>query len=587
MTASFASPLAALTTVFTPPCATSWLLTTTKAPSQYPPFPTTGPSSCDPPFWAENLSAEGFHYYSPAICPSGFVVGPGCEITKTRTAEGFPAVEDGETAVYCVPSGQSCTTDTTDFRGGVWGAVTNDGVFTVGPALQIRFREEDLTSLETHPLTPGLSLADETSAPVAMSTPGTTEVESNTSSTTTDEPASTTFLVGGFTTIPKATSVVSVSVITTVSSVVVNTERTSVGTDIIATVRTVDTTLVSTRSDVDTQSTSSSSSPSSTTALHGLGSPQASGNKKDNVNTTSLAAIVPSGTLIAVVAGILAFLFARRYRRKRNNDYASTLRTSRLSAVGVGVWIRRSRKSTTEKGLPSTTKDLESQKHHQKQPKVIDRELITTHPETSELSAAHKPLGTRENPAELEATEAAVRLSRSFSWMSRVSRMLSKAAGAQGSMTLSTTRASSLTSASRWTRQSEMSMQTGLGSGSGSGDWEAFVRERWPGGLTVPAGTYEMPGSVVGEEDKGEEGGERRVRGVMGSSSRNSHGGGGGVVNGIRDLNRAKSGKRLDVDKELPRLSKFSRLSDGTFGGVLATSPRSPRSPRRPEEYDS
>ena len=101
--AVFTEPLAALTTVFTPPCPTSWLMTTTKTPSQLPDFPVTGPPSCDPPAWATNLAGGGFQYYSPAICPAGFVVGPNCGITKTRTAEGFPTVLAGETAVYCVP----------------------------------------------------------------------------------------------------------------------------------------------------------------------------------------------------------------------------------------------------------------------------------------------------------------------------------------------------------------------------------------------------------------------------------------------------------------------------------------------------
>ncbi|KAK4239017.1 hypothetical protein C8A03DRAFT_14585 [Achaetomium macrosporum] len=157
------APLAALTSVFTPPCSPTWLLTATSLPSQYPAFPTTGPTSCDPPSWRTNIARAGFHYYSPAICPRGFVVGPSCGLTKTRTAEGFPAVASGETVVYCVPIGLTCTTDTSDFRGGVWGfardATTFGALVTVGPALQIRWVEADLTMLETHPLTPGLKLA--------------------------------------------------------------------------------------------------------------------------------------------------------------------------------------------------------------------------------------------------------------------------------------------------------------------------------------------------------------------------------------------------------------------------------------------
>ncbi|KXX79704.1 hypothetical protein MMYC01_203783 [Madurella mycetomatis] len=156
------APLAALTTVFTPPCPTTWLLTTTRLLSQYPAFPRRGPESCDPPSWSSNIAGAGFHFYSPAICPDGFVVGPSCGLTKTRTNEGFPAIAPGETAVYCVPEGLTCTTDTTDFRGGVWGfarrATTSGALVTVGPALQIRWVEADLTALETHPLTPGLRI---------------------------------------------------------------------------------------------------------------------------------------------------------------------------------------------------------------------------------------------------------------------------------------------------------------------------------------------------------------------------------------------------------------------------------------------
>ncbi|KXJ96374.1 hypothetical protein Micbo1qcDRAFT_191163 [Microdochium bolleyi] len=168
--ATFTAALAALTTIFRPPCETSWLITTTKVPSQDPPFPTAGPSSCDPPRWAANLEDPGFQYYSPAICPSGFAVGPRCQIRDARTNEGFPAITEGETAVYCVPSGFTCTSDTTDFRGGVWGVAgrtngpANRITVTVAPAMQIRWREADLAILQTHPLTPGLPTGPDSTA---------------------------------------------------------------------------------------------------------------------------------------------------------------------------------------------------------------------------------------------------------------------------------------------------------------------------------------------------------------------------------------------------------------------------------------
>ncbi|KAK4226611.1 hypothetical protein QBC38DRAFT_222360 [Podospora fimiseda] len=171
-----AAPLASLTSVFTPPCPTTWLITTTRLLSQYPAFPTAGPSSCNPPSWRANIAGQGFEYYSPAVCPQGFVVGPSCGLTKTRAEEGFPTVAPQETVAYCVPQGLTCTTDTTDYRGGVWGyvrdATTYGATVTIGPAIQIRWRESDLTKLETHPLIPGLTAAATTDMAVAVaSTP--------------------------------------------------------------------------------------------------------------------------------------------------------------------------------------------------------------------------------------------------------------------------------------------------------------------------------------------------------------------------------------------------------------------------------
>jgi len=152
------APLAALTTVFSPPCPTSWLLTGTITPTQLPVFPRPS-EGCDPPSWGRNLDGGGFQYYSPAICPRGFSVGPGCGLASTRTSEGFPAVVPGETVAFCVPTGMACTTDLTGFRGGVWGwAKSGTGAaaaVTVGPAIQIRWALSDLEVLETHPLTPG------------------------------------------------------------------------------------------------------------------------------------------------------------------------------------------------------------------------------------------------------------------------------------------------------------------------------------------------------------------------------------------------------------------------------------------------
>lgn len=212
------APLAALTTVFTPPCPTTWLLTTTRLLSQYPAFPRQGPESCDPPSWSSNIAGAGFHFYSPAICPEGFVVGPSCGLTKTRTNEGFPAIAPGETAVYCVPEGLTCTTDTTDFRGGVWGfarrATTSGALVTVGPALQIRWVEADLTALETHPLTPGLRLVtteERERTTLVEDSPRETRTAESTRATLGQESSQTTMSSPTATSVPLGTSTTSAS----------------------------------------------------------------------------------------------------------------------------------------------------------------------------------------------------------------------------------------------------------------------------------------------------------------------------------------------------------------------------------------
>ncbi|KAK0721798.1 hypothetical protein B0T26DRAFT_739221 [Lasiosphaeria miniovina] len=147
------APLASLTSIFSP-CPTTWLLTTTGLPSQYPCFPTRE---------SQNIAGAGFQYYSPAICPRGFVAGPSYRVTKPRTNERFPVIAPGETAAYCVPSGQTCATDTSDIRGSVWGfaraATAAGSPVTLGPALKTRWVEADPSMLETHPLTPGLKFA--------------------------------------------------------------------------------------------------------------------------------------------------------------------------------------------------------------------------------------------------------------------------------------------------------------------------------------------------------------------------------------------------------------------------------------------
>ncbi|TPX13033.1 uncharacterized protein E0L32_006459 [Thyridium curvatum] len=120
-------PAGSLTTIWTPPCG---IVTGTY---------TKASETCMPPgwniYWASNAG-----YYSPAICPSGFI--PGC----TRTLRQGPVVVAGETAVNCVPSGFSCPTSTGQYLSH---AVKGT---TIAAMIQVRWKATDLPSFQTHPL---------------------------------------------------------------------------------------------------------------------------------------------------------------------------------------------------------------------------------------------------------------------------------------------------------------------------------------------------------------------------------------------------------------------------------------------------
>lgn len=360
------APLAALTSVFTPPCPTSWLLTTTRLLSQYPAFPTTGPTSCDPPSWRTNIAGTGFQYYSPAICPRGFVVGPNCGITKTRTDEGFPAIAPGETVAYCVPVGLTCTTDVTDFRGGVWGfaraATTAGALVTVGPAIQIRWVEADLSMLETHPLTPGLKLGRataESTLPVAPR-PLTTSLVTSTIKTSERRPAPT------------------------------GTDGTSSATLLIdSTTSSPDETLTLIHETGDSTSTlgPSNTASSNSNGSGGLGSLD---------RTTSIVVIV----VVTVVAGIAlwvgAFLMVRRYKKAAARRRGSHARKSsdESALVGAGRQTRASSLAPTSMVSPM-----------------------------SELESGPPAIGSTPNPAELEGDNLVPPVARG--WMQRGSRLKS------------------------------------------------------------------------------------------------------------------------------------------------------------------
>ncbi|KAI0376750.1 hypothetical protein F5Y04DRAFT_285552 [Hypomontagnella monticulosa] len=392
--AAFGDRLNELTTVFTPPCPTTWLLTTSKIPSQYPPFPTTGPTSCDPPSWVDNISQKGFAFYSPAICPSGFSIG--CTIGNDRTREGFPPVTSGETAMYCIPSGYTCTSDTTDFRGGVWGFSTRTSksgpIATVGPAIQVRWREVDLSSLETNPMNSGERPPD-----VTASTPENNLLDKSTTVLSSEilDPD------------PLATSVpasLTSSFISTSNIVPQPTSSEGSGFNVVSPPGQSNNQFAGkTEASIQTDTATDSQANPTSTAAAGS-NPSSSDNEATVPNTassTSMAAMALSGILIVMILGYLTVASIRRYRRYRLGK-VKTLLPFRLRPF--------TQKWKWDAVLPS----------HRTIPgprpsKNPDAELGTDGP-LPELGPGD-PLGTKENPAELAGN--VVR----NSWVSQVSRI--------------------------------------------------------------------------------------------------------------------------------------------------------------------
>ncbi|KAI8631603.1 hypothetical protein F5Y19DRAFT_399744 [Xylariaceae sp. FL1651] len=404
MAATFTPPLAALTTVFTPPCPTTWLLTTTKVPSQLPPFPTSGPASCDLPSWTEYVSERGFEYYSPAICPSGFSIGPTCIITNPRTGQGFPAIQSGETAAYCVPFGHTCTSDTTDFRGGVWGvsrtASSSGARATVGPAIQIRWRDEDLSILETDPLTPGL-VSTNIVAPVITSISTTTQSASETASTVTNP-------LTGLSS-QSSTSTSSSSSSSSSSSTGSSTSSTESSTSVLSLGKS-ESAVISSTPTITTAARPTDASPpviASSGAPPGNGagaSTQGKDSRGNNMSEFTVAATVLTTILITLILAYGTYTTLQKYRRYRAGE------TTTFFVFETGAWLRRrlrmngSRRDDTLNGEKAGDGWAKN---------IPDAELGTDGP-LPELGAGH-PLGTKENPAELGSERR--------SWMSRVSRM--------------------------------------------------------------------------------------------------------------------------------------------------------------------
>ncbi|KAI1372533.1 hypothetical protein F4677DRAFT_264880 [Hypoxylon crocopeplum] len=405
--AAFGDRLSELTTVFTPPCSVTWLLTTTKVPSQYPAFPTTGPASCDPPLWTDYLSQKGFAYYSPAICPSGFSAG--CTAGPRRSGEGFPAITADETAVYCVPSGFTCTSDTTDFRGGVWGFLrtssANGASVTVGPAIQIRWREDDLSKLATDPLTPGLvaTRASTSLSPLlVIATPAAPPQVSTTSPTT-----RTTTTPDVATPTSRTAQVSSSSTSASSASGDGDGGDREHPTDVSPS-KTLGVSTTSPLPLIDQPSSPTTVQLGATTTTNSGGTATPSetgGNASPSVaSSTSMAAMALSGILIFMILGFLALSTIRRYRRYRAGELRTFLPPS------IGTWAKRV--LWRSRYRPPSHRTISNLPH-----KHVDAELGTDGP-TPELGEGN-PLGTKENPAELAGNSVRNSL------MSQVSRIFS------------------------------------------------------------------------------------------------------------------------------------------------------------------
>ncbi|KAK8081677.1 hypothetical protein PG996_000458 [Apiospora saccharicola] len=542
-------PIAALTTVFTHSCSETWLLTTTRAPSQFPPFPTAGPASCELPNWKDNIAAHGIRYYSPAICPSGFFIGPNCGVTKTRTNEGFPPVTAGETVAYCVPSDFTCTTDTTDFRGGVWGfatATAPEAQVTVAPAIQIRWRDSDLSILQTHPLTPGLLL-----------------VGDRTSSTSTGPPEAS----------PTGNTSMRFSTIVPVPSTTTRSPAASTPTT------TTPLSAPSTQLPSATSEFMSSSDPFATRSPDGLrNSPFDPPNGTPSTQQARRTAIGIGATFTTLAFAALLLFALNRYCRKRRlrNHPKKETEKEYLTPIGVGVWARCGQK-TRSWGVMLRLKST------RRQQRVYDKQRDDPEEaggwggaggargpvmETIMEVDGRPRLGTRGNPAELEA--ASRRNTQRWSWMSR----LSDVVGGRRS--------------NRTTIGSRPGTSSIFG-GRTSADWEAFTKERWPNGLTVPPQTYQGGGGGEGWNTRSNSH-NKRSSGMIRSLSKGpsptpsasrrealsqlqwnlQQPGGGGAASS----SNAHKGHMRNKSSQF----RLSERSDGTFGEM----PRSPPPPRSP-----
>ncbi|KAI6384534.1 hypothetical protein MCOR21_000849 [Pyricularia oryzae] len=492
--------LAALTTIFTPPpnCATStWLLSTTEAPSEYPPFPTEGPKSCNVPRWEDNIDDGSYDFYSPAVCPSGFVVGPSCTSVQVKTSDDFPKVEAGETVAFCVPSGFSCTADAKD--GGVWG-MTQTGAaaaveITVAPAIQIRWRDFDLTLFPTHPLSPGVTIGVGPQPTPSPPPP---------------PPARPTGPAGG-------NGVVVVSLPTLPRSTLLTS---TTGTSAATTLPTSDQNSASEPRIPDDEATSPARSDSSTatTASSARGSSQAADLSKASPLESSNSHGLPVGPIIlaclisVLIFGTSVFFFCKRRRDRRGGTGPGA--QPPLLPVGVGVWVGSSQGSDgrrTKGSKPTAWKTwvtaLRNKATRQGAGGGATDEMAASDAQTEKSRLqdtmgwagcpAEGAPGSRENPAELDQLGNGNDSEEQQRW-SWVSRMFSIRASRQGEQDDDDFK-SSVMSSRRTTRSSRWTMS----------DAEGLVGERqhnltapgalWPPVPAVPTLPKPLPAVLISQ----------------------------------------------------------------------------------------
>ncbi|TLD22776.1 hypothetical protein PspLS_07374 [Pyricularia sp. CBS 133598] len=133
------TPAGSLTTIWTPPCPggpmTTWDSNARKSLED-----------CMPTNYKNVYYDGNVGYYSPGICPSGYT----SACSRYNRQQG-PPLEPDETAVLCAPLSYTCDPD----RGvsNAWHTQTAD---RPAPMIQVRWQASDISTLETHPLTPGL-----------------------------------------------------------------------------------------------------------------------------------------------------------------------------------------------------------------------------------------------------------------------------------------------------------------------------------------------------------------------------------------------------------------------------------------------